>query len=254
MSSVDIWKNAPSTIRNGSTVAPSNTSLATSQQDLNIHKPPTYDLSQNRTPLRQGYSNPDNPHPTEPQPPPSNSRGQIPAHPPNRPHDDNTIATFTSTASTTLNSSFHAHRFAELDAAIKAHQHDFQLMNERHQAMENKIIDTMTSCHENTKQLLTMQGHMNSLHQTMQSIAKQMKFLTEHLTAPKPGDPMVDNPTASPAKKKQRHAAGLEAPIITQTQHTDFRAQESNPGDPKNANQEVAQYTSPRSPGTAMEE
>jgi chromosome segregation ATPase len=94
--------------------------------------------------------------------------------------DDNTTATFHSTASTTLNSSHHANRFAELEASIKSNQRDLQNMTKTHETMETQIIETMSTCHENTKQLVVMQGQLNNLQSTIQVNAEQMKHITNH--------------------------------------------------------------------------
>jgi hypothetical protein len=88
--------------------------------------------------------------------------------------DDTTIATLTSTASTTLNSSYQATRFAELESAIKANQHAFKNMNNNYKTMENRVMETMEACHENSKQLITMQNQMTNMQVTMQAIADQM--------------------------------------------------------------------------------
>jgi predicted transcriptional regulator len=96
--------------------------------------------------------------------------------------DDNTTATFHSTASTTLNSTSHnAHRFAELEAAIKTNQSELKKMNTQYNTMETRILETMSSCHENSKQLVVMQGQLNkNLQTTLQVIAEQMNQITNH--------------------------------------------------------------------------
>ena len=65
----------------------------------------------------------------------------------------------------------------------------------------------MSSCHENTKQLVTMQGQMNSLQITMQSIADQMHLITNHIN-PKQTIAESASTSRSPVKKKQRHTGG----------------------------------------------
>lgn len=121
--------------------------------------------------------------------------------------------------------------------------------------METKILETMSSCHENTQQLVTMQCQMNKLQITMQSIADQMKLITQHLTADK-STATQDTTSHSPVKKKQRQTMlpdEARKPIqIIQPATTDLDV--SNAAQDTNADQEEAQYTTPRSPGTAMEE
>ena len=131
------------------------------------------------------------------------------------------------TASTTLNSSYHV-KFAEFESAIKANQNTFKSLNTKYEAMENQILETMSTCHENTKQLVVMQGQMHTLQTTMQSIADQMQLLTQHFHP---------SEQPSPVKKKQCHIQPYNSP------NTDSPA-----------NQEGAQYHTPRSPSTAMVE
>ena len=97
---------------------------------------------------------------------------------------------------------------------------------------------------------------MNNLQITMQSIADQMQFITQHLTADQNTVPK-DSTFHSPVKKKQRQQAMLPDEANNQIQimrsvTTEFEL--SNEAQNTNADQEEAQYTTPRSPGTAMEE
>ncbi len=92
---------------------------------------------------------------------------------------------------------------------------------------------------------------------TMQSIADQMQFITHHLTT----TTMLDGQAASPVKKKQRQHVELH-----DKSKPTFFSHESGPPNNKlptdddhldrnlYAAQEDAQYTPPRSPGSAMEE
>lgn len=136
MSSADVWKNAPSTIRHekpDSTSKVSTAATGSHRDDIaKFNTSFTSDLSQMRTPIRQGHSQyqtitNQNDFPSITSQP---NQTRQPDHPATRPPDDNTIATFTSTASTTLNSSYPANRFAELEAAIKDNQKDFKTSDE----------------------------------------------------------------------------------------------------------------------------
>jgi phosphopantetheinyl transferase (holo-ACP synthase) len=254
MSSADIWKNAPSTIRHDKTqqaITPPPVQKGNTPHETLVTP---VDRTQMNTPLRHGHSpSNDNTNSIESPPTQNNHRRQSTT---NRMIDDNTIATYTSTASTTLNSSYHANRFAELEAAIKANQLDFKSMNNQYQTMETKILETMSSCHENTKQLVIMQGQMNNLQITMQSIADKMQIITQHLTADN-NTTTHDTTLNSPVKKKQRQAmvadddANNQKPIRTSDiTDSDFSIETHD----TNADQEEAQYTTTSSPGTAMEE
>ena len=46
--------------------------------------------------------------------------------------------------------------------------------------METRILETMSACHDNSKQLVVMQGQLNNLQTTMQAIAEQMSQITNH--------------------------------------------------------------------------
>jgi hypothetical protein len=252
MSSVDIWKNAPSTIRHSQRYQESIPPTMTAMDRKAAAAP--MDQAHMRTPIRHGQSSQSINDNTGSN---SQSNQATTTQPAIRPIDDNTIATYTSTASTTLNSSYHANRFAELEAAIKANQKDFKSMNKQYQTMENKIIETMTSCHENTKQLITMQGQMNTLQTTIQSIADQMQFITQHLkdaneSANSPTEPTLN----SPVKKKQRHHEESEIPRqLTYHAMEPLNTQDDNHASGSTpADQEEAQYTETSFPDMAMEE
>lgn len=99
-----------------------------------------------------------------------------------RPINDNTTtAMFNSNTSTTLNSAANAARFAELDASIKANQSEIKQMNNKFDILDNRMIDTMSACHENSNQLVIMYGQINQLQRTIQTIADQTSSLTENL-------------------------------------------------------------------------
>lgn len=86
---------------------------------------------------------------------------------------------FNSNTSTTLNSAANAARFAELDASIKANQSEIKQMNNKFDILDNRMIDTMSACHENSNQLVIMYGQINQLQRTIQTIADQTSSLTE---------------------------------------------------------------------------
>ena len=182
-----------------------------------------------------------------------------------RPLDDNTTATFLSTASTTLNSSNnHASRFAELEASIKSNHHDFKQLNKQHDTMEHRLLETMSTCHENTKQLLAVQGQLNNLQSTMHMIAEQMKLLTHHLvtTTPAKSSLETDRPQSSPVKKKARQDISSESfshaiDNTPSTHHPGSHNPQLNTTSTTNssksfADQEDAQYSTQCSPGPAM--
>ena len=251
LSSASIWKNAPSTIRTNTKSAPQKTPTHSnpSKRDNDTQ------LEQINTPLRQGKSVnttanlSDNYH--------TPNRNQTNANRENittqqaRQPDDTTIATFTSTASTTLNSSYQATRFAELETAIKANQQAFKNMNKNYETMENRVLETMEACHENSKQLITMQTQMNNMQTTMQAIADQMSILTDHIT---------EHPNRSPAKKKQRQTAQRTNHDQTEGTTLNFELEQNSISDmsnrliPTQADQEEVQYNETDFPDTAMDE
>lgn len=111
---------------------------------------------------------------------------------------------------------------------------------------------------------------MNNMQTTIQTIADQMNFITQHLTATTRITEATMQPTShSPVKKKQCHVElGLEGtttansnaypPTVMTANITTLNeaptTDMSNKPNVTNANQEEAQYNSLRSPGTAMEE
>ena len=109
MSAAAIWRNAPSTIRQGGSLQPPQKVKTPNLTATEDHHETNITSINNATPIRHG--NPKNngmAHPTES----TNIRFNTPGHtsrqtpqPYIRPMDDNTTATFHSTASTTLNSS-----------------------------------------------------------------------------------------------------------------------------------------------------
>lgn len=125
MSGADIWKNAPSTIRNAKThqVQPEATHTEMTSKAASVSVPP----HQTRTPLQQGHSSQVNQQIIAPFEAQQTHR----PHPLNQKLDDNTIATYTSTASRTLNSSFPTNRFSELEAAVAANQKGMKVMNDQ---------------------------------------------------------------------------------------------------------------------------
>jgi chromosome segregation ATPase len=166
--------------------------------------------------------------------------------------DDATTATFHST-STTLNSS-HATKFVELEASIKANQQEFRNIHSQFEVMENRMLQTMNVCSENTKQMVTMQTQMHSLQASIQSIADQMQNLTQHI---------VDGektPIRSPVKKKHRQQEpdGTDATdtLQFQTKLWDEQPNENSVTTitQNHADQEASQYNDKRATGTAMEE
>jgi hypothetical protein len=193
MSAATIWRNAPSTIRQDRLPAETSPVKGTGTTPTSHSTTFTQDPkatsainANNHTPIRQGNStttalNTGNTfHPIW-MPPNGNLHSRPNPQPYARQIDDNTTATLHSTASTTLNSSQHnAHRFAELEAAIKTNQSDLKQMNTQYNTMETRILETMSSCHENSKQLVVMQGQLNTLQTTLQVIADQMNQITIH--------------------------------------------------------------------------
>ena len=253
LSSASIWKNAPSTIRTHVKTTPTQTSTQHPSEKIphrtaNITQP-----SQLHTPLRQGKVGSATAHNIDHT---TNTRTTTPAHREPPPHharhpDNTTIATFTSTASTTLNSSYQATRFAELESAIKANQLAFKNMNTNYTTMENRVMETMEACHENSKQLVTMHTQMATMQTTMQAIADQISVLTDHI---------MDHSNKSPVKKKQRQTG--EKPQHNKLEGTnlifalDNDKLDNSTSSPNStiADQEEAQYTAPSSPDSAMEE
>ena len=140
--------------------------------------------------------------------------------------------------------------------------------------METRILETMSACHDNSKQLVVMQGQLNTLQTTMQAIAEQMNQITNYFatSAGQQGDGDQNGPR-SPVKKKLRKGSmnstrtnsehsqpDTESDNRTHQRDSEPRQTEQiiNIRDSDDANQsadlEEAQYTQPSSPGTAMDE
>ena len=255
MASSDIWKNAPSTIRQSK--ATTNSTQASEPTTTKIH--PTTPLRQNnqtqptRTPQSDNLSANRQTHPTR------NSAPFV------RHLDDNTITTANSNT-TTINSSFAA-KFTEIENAIKTSQADFQQLNSRFDQMENQILNTMTSCHENSKHMLSMQNQMNSMQSNVQDIANQMKLLTTHLkVTPTPGNAEnsnsnhLSNEIQSPEKKKSRQMEP-EATSIVSVRPMNLNINKYNQDNHRSTNQHNIQadqledqYQDNSFPGSAMDE
>jgi hypothetical protein len=252
LSSDTIWKNAPSTIRTKDQTASIQTTNPTIRTTHKSDTPPQ--PTQLNTPIRHGKSGGSTVFPMNTnqslQPPTQTNREPLSPHA--RQPDDTTIATFTSTASTTLNSSYQATRFAELESSIKANQNTFKQMNTKYETMENRVLETMEACHENSKQLVTMQKQMCTMNTTIQEMAVQLSAITDHI---------MDKPNRSPVKKKLRQTGDLSNYAAALTCHQlDFDPVPTNTPDTPNptslihADQEEAQYTKTSSPETAMNE
>ena len=266
MSAAAVWKNAPSAIRQAPT--------QTLQRNDTPHQPPPPqsvnsrtrkdDTSNPKTPTRHG-----NPNIT----PVPISQGLSPLRPTGQRHsnnlfarqiDDTTTATFNSTASTTLTSSIHATRYPELDTSIQANQQALKTLTKNHETMEDKLLNTMTTCHENTQHLVAMQGQLNNLQTTMHTIAHQMSLITQHFNStPDGGTHENAQIQLSPAKKKLRQAHTNEDTFSETTASplsvTPMSRTPPNAHFPTNhsitpAAQEEAQYNAPCSPGSAMQE
>jgi hypothetical protein len=108
----------------------------------------------------------------------------------------------------------------------------------------------MEACHENSKQLITMQNQMTNMQVTMQAIADQMSVLTEHIK---------DNPNRSPVKKKQRQTDNqlshteLDGTKLNFNQHSNI-PDNLTQHNQSTADQEEAQYNDTSYPDTAMDE
>ena len=129
------------------------------------------------------------------------------------------------------------------------------------------MLQTMNVCSENTNQMVTMQTQLHSLQASIQSIADQMKNLTQHIVD-------VDKTyTRSPVKKKHRHREpdGTDATDIlhlqtklwdkqpnehsVNTSQSDINSATIITNSTQNhADQEASQYNEKRASGTAMEE
>jgi hypothetical protein len=272
MASVDIWRNAPSIRQPGQsdshqyTVKPtmqglSKQSFTQQTQACNTPSRP-HQQQQPRTPLSDNLSNSRNMHTTTPRQ----------STPMGRHLDDNTITTANSNT-TTINSAY-ATKFNELEQAIKASQSDFQQMNSRFDSMENQMLNTMTSCHENSKHILSMQKQMNSMQSNVQDIANQMRLLTTHLksdlTTQSEGM-YTDHQTQhmqSPQKKKPRQMepeANLSLTphrSSTNLEETYWHSNKQQTNQPTtkdvavnpSADQTEDQYQETLFPGTAMQE
>jgi hypothetical protein len=245
MSSVDIWKNAPSAIRQATATQHSPTHIPN-------HKASELTNTQCQHPTQHNSTTHDTPMPTN---------NMINGHQaPNRRSetntrhiDDNTTTTFQSNM-TTVNSATGA-RFSELENAIKANQQEFQTMQSQFATMDQRLLETMETCHTTTTQMLSMQTQMNNMQTTVQDIAMQMKILTQHLTASHLDNSEVQSTyLRSPEKKKQRQSNSEE--ILTQVTTPTQTSTAINGGlfsEPSSANQ-GAQYTQPNLSDSAMSE
>ena len=257
MASVDIWKNAPSTIRQHSQQEASKR-----PKDKPTEQPYTASRTQPTTPPRH-YDNTQLPRTPQSDNLSATSRPTQPdTRHAARPIDNNTVTTAFSNT-TTINSS-NATKIAELEQAIKTSQKDFQQMHTRFDNMETQIINTMTSCHDNSKHILSMQSQLNSMQSNVQDMANQMTLLTSHLKiTPTPqSDATTTTSDArtmqSPEKKKQRQtmepeenmSLALTRPLNLENRYTPT-ATENNY---YTADQNEVQYNKAHFSGTAMEE
>jgi hypothetical protein len=251
MSSADIWKNAPSTIRHSQsyqTPIPTPTK-ETIRQDATV--PPEHE--QARTPIRHGNS-PNLQMTTQYYQIITNVNLQEQTNPPSGISTTIRLQHQTLPASTTLNSSYQANRFAELEADIKTTQQNLKSMHTQYQTMENKILNTMTLCHENSKQMITMQqGQMTNMQTTIQSIADQMQFITRLLTDSTSAIAPLESNLNSPSKEtKATWTTGGSGRLTYDT--TAIPTTPVTYNQQTNADQEEAQYTENSSPDTAMAE
>jgi prefoldin subunit 5 len=272
MSSAQIWKNAPSAICHPRTISPHNSTHNPDQQEYkNLSEKQNHPVTNSKTPSRTelhhtgnvaNRNTPDN----------SGDGFRNTAHqgynrqaniPIIRQLDDVTTETFNSNTSTTLNSTTNAARFAELDASIKANQAEIKQMNHRFETLDNRMIETMSSCHENSKQLVTMHGQINNLQRTIQTIADQMSSLTAHIK----NISTHEQSPQSPLKNKNRPSEAEELCTEPTTQAMNIATHlPKNPtlmpddndallNPPLNiADQAEVQYNEPHFSGTAMEE
>ena len=147
-------------------------------------------------------------------------------------------------------------------------------MNTRFDNMETQIINTMTSCHDNSKHILSMQSQLNFMQNHVQEIVNQMKLLNTHLTiTPTPPSDRnqaileVANSTQSPEKKKQQQTMEPEENITTTSMHRPFNLENIYSVNTESynqitiehnnyrfADQQEDQYINPHFPGTAEAE
>jgi hypothetical protein len=247
MSSIDIWQNAPSAIRQAHS-KPSTPYQAPVPQSASTNLPTASNTSA-RTSFRNDPNTPVTDNSTRNINGPQNPDAISP-----RTSDDNTTTTFQSNM-TTINSSAGA-RFAELDNAIRNNKKEFQIMQNQFITIEQRMIETMETCHLNSTQMISMQGQMTTMQTHVMDLVTQMKLLTQSLSSElnTPGNSggHQSNYMKSPEKKKQRH---LNSSEVLHTQNADspdtditahlFRDQPADQGD---------QYKSPSSPDSAMEE
>jgi hypothetical protein len=277
MSSADIWRNAPSTIKTkGTPTQPPQ--VAKQSNHTNTHsttmtpirtRAPAFDMVNSQTPLTTNAASQNTPH--LPSPPRHTHQSTLGHHhtAPARAGDDQTTATFHST-STTLNSS-HATKFNELEASIKASQLEFRNIHSKFETMETRMLQTMNVCNDNTRQMVTLQNQLHSLQSSIQLIADQMQTITHHLTE-------TDRVSIrSPVKKKHCHREDAESadnhdpskqsPTILWAASSDNPPAKENQQDTpsttfntsrtetqQEADQAASQYTEASAPGTAMEE
>ena len=277
MSSADIWRNAPSTIKtNGPPTQqpqvanpPDYTTTKITHMTPNRPGAP-YDMANSQTPITANAVSQHTPH--LPSPPRHYNQSTFGSHhtaPASRTGDDQTTATFHST-STTLNSS-HATKFNELEASIKANQLEFRNIHSQFEMMETRMLQTMNACNDNTRQMVMMQNQLHSLQSSIQTIADQMQTITNHLTDTEPERVTI----RSPVKKKHRQSVIVEAATNDPPQHLPTIQWDASSDDSQvtanddtqlttasksrleshqEANQAASQYTDTRAPGTAMEE
>jgi hypothetical protein len=254
MASADIWKNAPSTIRQHDKATINQSTVSESHKS---HNQPTTPL---RQPIQtQSLRTPQSENLSAHRPPNLTTRNSIPF---GRHLDDNTITTAYSNT-TTINSNFAA-KFTEIENAIKTNQSDFQQMTSRFDLMETQILNTMKSCHEKSKHIISMQNQMNNMQSNVQDIAHQMKLLTTHLKISTIHDNSTPNPQSneiqSPEKKKPRQM-DPEATSIVSVRPVNLDIHQYNQSNHRltnhqnsHADQQEDQDQANHFPGTAMEE
>jgi hypothetical protein len=264
MSSADIWKNAPSTIRCSHPPAVGGTVTTNPLKSHKEVRPTPITNSTDTSPYMPNFAPTPAAHLSQDHA--TTSQENVTLHrtsnsPLIRQIDDNTTATFNSATSTTLNPSQKAQRFTELEQSMRITQQDLKNMNQRYETMETRMLETMSSCHLNTQQLVTMQGQMTTFQCTMQGIADQMNLIMSHITRPSEGKRDTGRINQSPVKKKVKQTSdqGQEVSGEGEQDKTNSTTPLTQDNSSQNtssltADQAESQYNSNRFPGSAMEE
>jgi hypothetical protein len=183
--SAEIWKNAPSSVRQ--TLPEVFDKKYHRLTPMRQHQPPTSASTNPRTGGGTQKLHPEtpgiNPHTRQHQHSEAHSNNQ--ANAPLR-SDDATIETLASSASrTTSFFSAHTNRFQELEAQIRSNQQAYESANSKIDSIQEQVMKTMEACATSSKQINEMRHKLNECASAQQVIAltNQVQDLATAMTA-----------------------------------------------------------------------